>query len=150
MNVTPNRPDALSHRGIARELAAKFNRPLKPLSYSLKESSESVNSRKELSVEPGAGCSRYVGRIIENVKVILERTPPELAADIYRHGVYLTGGASQVSGLAELLNKGTGLKVNMAENPIESVALGLSKVIKDDNYRTVAYSIEGMGNGGRL
>ena len=69
VNVTPNRPDALSHRGIARELAAKFNRPLKPLSYSLKESSESVNSRKELSVEPGAGCSRYVGRIIENVKV---------------------------------------------------------------------------------
>ena len=38
----------------------------------------------------------------------------------------------------------------MAENPIESVALGLSRVIKDDNYRTVAYSIEGMGNGGRL
>lgn len=69
VNVTPNRPDALSHRGIARELAAKFNRPLKPLSYSLKESSVSVNSRKELSVEPGAGCSRYVGRIIENVKV---------------------------------------------------------------------------------
>ena len=69
VNVTPNRPDALSHRGIARELAAKFNRPLKPLSYSLKESSESVNSRKELSVESGAGCSRYVGRIIENVKV---------------------------------------------------------------------------------
>lgn len=88
--------------------------------------------------------------IIENVKVILERTPPELAADIYRHGIYITGGASQVSGLADLINKGTGLKVNMAENPIESVAIGLSKVIKDDNYRTVAYSIEGMGNGGKL
>lgn len=88
--------------------------------------------------------------IIENVKVILERTPPELAADIYRHGVYITGGASQVSGLADLINKGTGLKVNMADNPIESVAIGLSKVIKDDNYRTVAYSIEGMGNGGKL
>lgn len=88
--------------------------------------------------------------IIENVKVILERTPPELAADIYRHGVYITGGASQVSGLADLISKGTGLKVNMADNPIESVAIGLSKVIKDDNYRTVAYSIEGMGNGGKL
>jgi len=87
--------------------------------------------------------------IVENVKVILERTPPELAADIYRHGIYLTGGASQVSGLAELVNQGTGLKVNMAERPVESVILGLSKVINDDNYRTVAYSIEGMGNGGK-
>ncbi len=82
--------------------------------------------------------------IIDNIKVILERTPPELAADIYRHGIYLTGGASQVSHLAELIQKGTGLKVNVSENPITSVALGLSKIIKDDNLKTVAYSIEGM------
>ena len=43
------------------------------------------------------------------------------------------------------MQKGTGLKVNVCENPIESVARGLSKVIKDDNYKSVAYSIEGMG-----
>ena len=66
--------------------------------------------------------------IIDNIKVILERTPPELAADIYRHGIYLTGGASQVSHLAELIQKGTGLKVNVSENPITSVALGLSRM----------------------
>ena len=82
--------------------------------------------------------------IIDNIKVILERTPPELAADIYRHGIYLTGGASQVSHLAELIQKGTGLKVNVSENPITSVALGLSRIIKDDNLKTVAYLIEGM------
>ena len=82
--------------------------------------------------------------IIDNIKVILERTPPDLAADIYRHGIYLTGGASQVSHLAELIQKGTGLKVNVSENPITSVALGLSRIIKDDNLKTVAYSIEGM------
>lgn len=87
--------------------------------------------------------------IIDNIKVILERTPPELAADIYRKGLYVTGGASQVNGLAQLLNKGTGLKVNMADNPIESVAIGLSKIIKEENYRSVAYSIQGMGNGGK-
>ncbi|MGN1314538.1 MAG: rod shape-determining protein MreB [Lachnospiraceae bacterium] len=83
--------------------------------------------------------------IIDSVKVILERTPPELGADIYRHGIYLTGGASQISHLAALMQKGTGLKVNVADNPIESVARGLAKVIKDDNYKSVAYSIEGMG-----
>ena len=83
--------------------------------------------------------------IIDNVKVILERTPPELGADIYRHGIYLTGGASQVSHLAELMQKGTGLKVNLCESPIETVARGLARVIKDDNYKSVAYSIEGMG-----
>lgn len=82
--------------------------------------------------------------IIDNVKVILERTPPELAADIYRHGIYLTGGASQVSKLAILLSRGTGLKVNVSENPVTSVALGLSKIINEENYKSVAYAIEGM------
>lgn len=82
--------------------------------------------------------------IMDNVKVILERTPPELAADIYRHGIYLTGGASQVKHLAERLATGTGLKVNTAENPVTSVAMGLNKIIKDDNYKSVAYAIEGM------
>lgn len=82
--------------------------------------------------------------IIDNIKVILERTPPELAADIYRHGIYLTGGASQVNHLAQLIQKGTGLKVNVSENPITSVALGLSKIIKEDHLKSVAYAIEGI------
>ena len=86
----------------------------------------------------------HFNTIIDNVKVILERTPPELAADIYRHGIYLTGGASQISHLAERLAAGTGLRVNVAENPLTSVVLGLSKIIKDDNYKSVAYAIEGM------
>ncbi len=86
----------------------------------------------------------HFNTIVDNVKVILERTPPELAADIYRHGIYLTGGASQVGHLAERLLVGTGLKVNVSENPIASVAIGLSKIIKEDNYKTVAYAIEGM------
>ena len=86
----------------------------------------------------------YFNTIIDNIKVILERTPPELAADIYRHGLYLTGGASQVNKLAQLMSKGTGLKVNVSENPMTSVALGLAKIINDDNYKSVAYAIEGM------
>ena len=81
--------------------------------------------------------------IIDNIRVILERTPPELSADIFRRGIYLTGGASQVNHLAELLAKGTGLKVNVSENPVSGVALGLAKIIKDDNYKSVAY-LEGM------
>lgn len=89
----------------------------------------------------------HFATIIENVKVILERTPPELAADIYRHGIYLTGGACQVSHLSQLLSNGTGLKVNVAEHPVESVALGLARIIKDDNYKSVAYEIEKMGRG---
>lgn len=91
-----------------------------------------------------ASLIEHFNTIIDNIKVILERTPPELAADIYRHGIYLTGGASQVSRLASLMSKGTGLKVNVSENPVTSVALGLAKIIKEENYKSVAYAIEGM------
>jgi len=101
---------------------------------------------REIPTQLVDDCLReYFNIIIDNIKVILERTPPELAADIYRHGLYLTGGASQVSHLDELLSKGTGLRVNQSENPVATVALGLSKIIKDDNYKSVAYAIEGMG-----
>lgn len=86
----------------------------------------------------------HFNTIVDNIKVILERTPPELAADIYRNGIYLTGGASQVEFLAERIQKGTGLKVNISENPVTSVTLGLAKIINEDNYKSVAYAIEGM------
>lgn len=77
--------------------------------------------------------------IIDNIRVILERTPPELAADIYKHGIYLTGGASQTANLVTMISNGTGLKVNLAESPITSVVDGLAKVIEDEHYRKVAY-----------
>jgi rod shape-determining protein MreB len=82
--------------------------------------------------------------IIDSVKVILERTPPELSADIYRNGIYLTGAASSVKNLAELLNKGTNLKVNISEDPAGSVARGLEEIIKNKEFKSLAYEFEGM------
>ena len=90
-----------------------------------------------------ASMAEQFKAVVDNIKVILELTPPELAADIYRNGIYLTGGASSVSHLGELIAESTGLKVNLAENPITSVAIGLSKIMKNDDYKSVAYSIEG-------
>ena len=83
--------------------------------------------------------------IVDNIKIVLERTPPELSADIYRNGIYLTGGGSLVNNLAKTIERETGLKVNHAEDPLLSVAEGLSRVINNENFASVAYSIEGMG-----
>ena len=79
--------------------------------------------------------------ILDNIRATLERTPPELAADIYKHGLYLTGGASQIGHLAQKLSNGVGLNVNLAENRTCSVALGLAKIIKEDQYKSLAYDI---------
>ncbi len=101
---------------------------------------------REIPTELVVSClEEHFNTIVDSVKLILERTPPELGADIYRHGIYLTGGASQVSHLADRLRKGTGLKVNETDRPMESVVLGLSRVINEEYFRSVAYAIEGMG-----
>ena len=91
-----------------------------------------------------ATISETASVIVDNIKVILERTPPELSADIYKRGIYLTGGTASLAHIDELIVKGTALKVNKAENPQESVAYGLARIIKDPNFRSVAYSLADM------
>lgn len=80
--------------------------------------------------------------IIDSVRAILERTPPELGADIYKRGIFLTGGSARIGDLHELISNNTGLKVNFSPNGEESVAFGLSQIIKNDHNRNVAYSME--------
>lgn len=100
---------------------------------------------REIPTEMINACMKeYFDMIIDSVKILLERTPPELSADIYRKGVYLTGGASQVNKLNELLQKGTGLKVINSDTATESVVLGLGRIIRDDKFKSVAYTVEGM------
>lgn len=95
--------------------------------------------QKQIPVQMIQECLvEHFSAIIDQVKLILERTPPELGADIFRNGVYLTGGASQVAHLADNLSKETGLKVQQMENPVTSVVAGLAKVIQEDYYKTVA------------
>lgn len=98
---------------------------------------------KAISVDLVYEClHEHFMTIIDNVKVILERTPPELGADIYRHGIFLTGGASQIDYFANLLHEETGLVVNVDEEPMATVIKGISTIIKQEKYRTLAYSIE--------
>lgn len=68
--------------------------------------------------------------IIEAVKVTLEKTPPELAADIMDRGIVMTGGGSLLQGLDKLLNQETGMPVHIAEEPLSCVALGTGKALE--------------------
>ena len=72
-----------------------------------------------------------VSTIVEAVKMALERTPPELSADIMDKGIVLTGGGSLLRGLDQRLRNETGLPVVLAEDPLSSVVLGTGKVLDD-------------------
>ena len=69
--------------------------------------------------------------IVDAVRVALERTPPELSADIVDRGMLLTGGGSLLKNLDKRLREETGLPIAMAENPLSSVVLGAGKMLSD-------------------
>jgi rod shape-determining protein MreB and related proteins len=69
--------------------------------------------------------------IVNAVRVALERTPPELSADIVDRGIVLTGGGSLLKNLDKLLREETGLPVAVAEDPLSSVVLGTGKMLSD-------------------
>ena len=69
--------------------------------------------------------------IIDAVKITLERTPPELAADIVDKGIVLSGGGSLIKGLDILLREETGLPISLAEDPLSAVVLGTGKVLDE-------------------
>lgn len=72
-----------------------------------------------------------VGQIVEAVKVALEHTPPELAADIAEKGIVLTGGGSLLSNLDYVLRHATGLAVTIADDPLSCVALGTGHALEE-------------------
>lgn len=78
--------------------------------------------------------------IMDAIKMILERTPPELAADIIKNGIYVSGGTSQISNLEKFITQETNLKVNIVENPSESVVRGLIGVVNNPDFAGVAYT----------
>lgn len=87
-----------------------------------------------------------VTAIIDAIKLTLEKTPPELAADIMDRGIMLTGGGALLDGLNELIKQETGMSVNIADNPLDCVAIGAGKVVEEiEMLKRIAVSIKNIG-----
>jgi len=72
--------------------------------------------------------------LADEIKDILNITPADLIGDIVSNGIYLTGGGSLIEGLDEFLAKNLNVKINLFENPLHSVVLGLGKIIENFDY----------------
>jgi len=72
-----------------------------------------------------------ISTIVETVRTCLERTPPEISADMLDNGVTLTGGGALLTGLDDIIRKETYLPVTIAENPLSCVALGVGALLDD-------------------
>ena len=86
-------------------------------------------------------------QIVDAVHNVLERTPPELAADIFDRGIVMTGGGSLLSGLDALIEEKTGITTMIAEDPLTAVAIGTGKFIEFAHGMNMAMEAS-MGVGG--
>lgn len=99
---------------------------------------------KEIQINQGQiaeALSEPVGTIVEGVRIALENTAPELAADIVDQGIVLTGGGALLEGIDEVLRDETGLPVTVAESPLTCVALGTGRALEDDVFRGVLIQV---------
>ena len=88
---------------------------------------EKVSIPKILAIdseEIRVAISEQIDAIVETVKIALEQTPPELAADIVDSGIVLTGGGALLKNLDKLLREESGLPITVTEDPLSTVALG--------------------------
>lgn len=93
---------------------------------------------KVSSCEIRKALEEPIMQVIDAIKSTLEKTPPELSADIIDRGITLTGGGALIRGLDMLISRETGIPVNVAENPLDCVALGTGKVLEElDTLRKV-------------
>ncbi len=84
--------------------------------------------------------------IIDSIKSTLEKTPPELAADIMEQGIMLTGGGAQLDGMDRVIIEETGMPVIVAENPLDCVAIGTGKALDSiDILKKTMYNTKKMG-----
>ncbi|GAA4705110.1 rod shape-determining protein [Brevibacillus fulvus] len=83
------------------------------------------------SEEIADALSETVASIVEAVKITLEKSPPELAADIMDRGIVLTGGGALLRNLDRLLSKETGMPVHVAENALDCVAIGTGRALEN-------------------
>ena len=82
------------------------------------------------STETEEALRETTAQIVEAVHSVLEKTPPELAADIADRGIVLTGGGSLIRGLDELIESKTGINTMVAEDPMTCVAIGTGKYVE--------------------
>jgi rod shape-determining protein MreB len=87
------------------------------------------------SEEVRKAISEQVDSIVQTVRMALEQTPPELAADIVDRGVVLTGGGSLLRGLDQLLREETSLPITVVDDPLSTVVMGSGKVL--DNLQVL-------------
>lgn len=125
-----------SAENIKKEIGAAYM-PTKGSVYMIKGRDLMTGLPKNVEItseEIVVALSEPVAAIVEAVRVCLEKTPPELAADIMDRGIIMAGGGSLLKNLDRLIADQTSIPVHLAEDPLSCVALGTGKVLENSEF----------------
>jgi rod shape-determining protein MreB len=106
----------------------------KPLTMEIKGRNLIEGVPRTITINDGEireALGECVATIINAIRVALERTPPELSADISDRGIVLTGGGALLKNLDKRIREETGLPVSIADDPLASVVLGTGRMLSD-------------------
>ena len=125
------------------------NNNTEAVTWSVARSSDDLTSHTQQNLTSNQATKKQIGILIvghgsrrevlesSGVRIALENTAPELAADICDQGIVLTGGGALLQGLDEVLRDETGLPVTVADDPLTCVALGTGRALEEEQFRGV-------------
>jgi rod shape-determining protein MreB len=86
------------------------------------------------SEEIRAALSEPISAILDAVRITLEKTPPELSADLVDRGLILAGGGALLKGIDKIISEETGLSVHIADDPLTAIALGTGRALSEMSF----------------
>ncbi|MCR4956302.1 MAG: rod shape-determining protein [Lachnospiraceae bacterium] len=93
------------------------------------------------SADVNESIKDLLNSICTAIKMILEKTPPELAKDVIRAGIYLAGGSSNLHDIDKFISESTNIQVNLNETADQCVVLGLNTIVTEKEYQKLAYNL---------
>ena len=94
------------------------------------------------SQDVNEAIKEQLNSICTSIKMILEKTPPELAKDVIHSGIYLAGGTSNLHDIDKLIAQVTNISVNLCEEPVLCVVRGLNTIVSEKKYQSLAYNLK--------
>ncbi|HHT97631.1 MAG TPA: rod shape-determining protein [Clostridiales bacterium] len=94
------------------------------------------------SMDVYEAISEHLFTIIDSIKSILERTPPEMSSDIIEGGIHITGGSAKIRNLDLLISKETNLKTNISKEPSDSVVKGLGEILENAQFVNLSSTLK--------
>jgi rod shape-determining protein MreB len=122
---------------VCKKKVASFNEVEKSIKVYGRDVVSGLPKERTITTEMiRPALAEQMEQLIDNIRMILERTPPEISSDIYENGIYITGGSAKIVGISDYMEDSLRLKVHVAKDPEDSVINGLAEIMENPDFES--------------